>query len=252
MDDKINELTKKLDEVLRLLPPKDSSKTKILEFAEKLFIPVSLGILAFITSQAGNQISSAQLRLAEAQNNRQAIEAKDNLQTKYIELFYRDISSQDLKKQSAALSLLKLIQPEISKPLLDWASLNVKEELKAETRSIGKEINARIISVLSDYKIMLYFPNSKQNVSETAKNIQQTLVKYGLRENNIILNEKDNDFFQRLGYPTAYEVRYDPGVEDNPAELLISILKESYPSKQFTKRPIGSNTKNSISIFFIE
>jgi hypothetical protein len=71
-------------------------------------------------------------------------------------------------------------------------------------------------------------------------------------ECDLTLNQKDKSFFQRLGYPTAYEVRYDPGVENNAAELLTTILKESYPSKQFVKRPIGSGTKDSISIFFTE
>jgi hypothetical protein len=244
MTEQFDDLSKKIDQILNLLSQKESSKTKLVDFAEKLFIPIALGVLAFITSQAGNQISTAQLKLAEAQNARQVIEAKDNLQTKYIELFYKDISSQDLKKQSAALSLLRLIQPEIAKPLLDWASLNVK--------SIRKEINAQILSVLRNYEIVLYFSGNQPNLLTTAKNIQQSLIKYGLRENKITLNQKDKSFFQRLGYPTAYEVRYDPGVENNAAELLTTILKESYPSKQFVKRPIGSGTKDSISIFFTE
>ena len=117
---------------------------------------------------------------------------------------------------------------------------------------VNKEINAQIISVLKNYEIVLYFLKDQRDLLETAEDIKKKLIDYGLRENKITLNKKDKSFFQQLGYPTAYEVRYDPGVENNAADLLTTILKESNPSKQFVKRPIGSGTKNSLSIFFTE
>lgn len=255
MSEQLDELNEKLDKILSNLSKKDSSIKK-LDILEKLLIPVLLGFLAFITNRAGNQISAAQLelskaqlKLAEAQNVRQESEAKNNLQTKYIELFYKEISSQDAKKQEYALSFLKLISPDAATPLLSWAAIYVKPEVKPQINAAKNEINFRI---LSSYEIILYFLENNQDLLKSAQDIKQSLVKYGLRENQIKLDQKDDAFFQKLGYPTGYEIRYDRGSEDNAAQLLENILKSAYPSKQFVKRGIGSSTKNSISIFFIQ
>jgi hypothetical protein len=256
MSEESDNLNEKLDKILSKLPKENLSKTKILEVLEKLLIPVLLGILAFITNRAGNQISEAQLelsrsqlKLAEAQNARQESEARSNLQTKYIELFYKEISSQDAKKQEYALSFLKLISPDVAAPLLGWATIYVKPEVQPQVNTARNEINSRI---LSSYEIVLYFPENNQDSLKSAQDIKRSLLEYGLGENQVKLEKKDDTFFQRLGYPKGYEIRYDKGSEEDAAQLLESILKRAYPSKQFVKLGIGSGTMNSISIFFTQ
>lgn len=256
MSENSDNLNKKLDEILNKLSKDNSSNLKPLEILEKLLIPVLLGILAFATNHAGNQISEAQLelsrsqlKLAEAQNARQDSESKSNLQAKYIELFYKDISSQDVEKQKSALSFLKLISSEAAAPLLDWATINVKTEVESQVKTARREINSRI---LSDYKIVIFFPENNEKLLQTAQSIKQSLVDYGLVENQVGLEEKNAAFFNSLGYPKGYEIRYDSGKEDEAAKLLENILKKSYPSKQFIRLGIGSGTIKSISIFFVQ
>jgi hypothetical protein len=256
MSEESDHLNEKLDKILSKLPKEDSSKANILEVLEKLLIPILLGILAFITNRAGNQISEAQLKLSEsqlalakAQNTRQESEAKSNLQTKYIELFYKDISSEDAKKQEYALSFLKLISPDVAAPLLSWATTYVKPEVKSQVNTARNEISSRI---LSSYEIVLYFPENNQDSLKSAQDIKRILIEYGLGENQIKLEKRDETFFQRLGYPKGYEIRYDKGSEEDAAQLLENILKMAYPSKQFVKLGIGSGTINSMSIFFTQ
>ncbi|ALF52025.1 hypothetical protein ACX27_02820 [Nostoc piscinale CENA21] len=249
-DEKIDKIIAHLNHLESQIKPKESKFSKVVETVEKLMIPIALGVLAFITSQAANQISQAQLELAQSQSASQDAEFKDNLQVKYIEIFYRDMSSTDKTKKKSALSLLTLMKPEIAKPLLDWAKLNIPEELQGDAKSVAKNINNEIVNILGKYMINIYYINNDSSLSNVAQNIKDALTKYGLKADRIVLNNKGEDFFRALGYPTAYEIRYDPGSEDNAAELLTKVLQENYSaSKPFIKRPIGSGTKNSISIF---
>jgi len=252
MNEKPEEINEKLDKILSDLPKKESSQIKVVELLENLLIPILLGVLAFITSDAGNKISKSQLELAKSQENRQVEESKSNLQIKYIELFYSDITSGEIQKQKNALSLLTLISTNQADPLLKWASTFVKPEAKGQIDIARNEINSRIVSILSNYEIMIYFLENNQDLLKSAQEIKQKLVDYGLTENQVRLEKKDDSFFQNLGYPTGYEIRYDQGIEDKEAELLESILTGALPSKQFIKRGIGSGTKNSISIFFVK
>ncbi|HAC63424.1 MAG TPA: hypothetical protein DCF68_07755 [Cyanothece sp. UBA12306] len=75
MAGKINELNnkqnnvaeEKLDKILSIVSKEKSLTTKILEFSDKLFVPILLGILTYVTSVAGNKISEAQNEIAKSQ-----------------------------------------------------------------------------------------------------------------------------------------------------------------------------------------
>ena len=88
---------------------------------EKLLVPIFLGVLAFFTASSGNKISKQQTQLIEFQNARDAEDSKRQLELKYLELFYQDISSSDPDKQTKAIGLLSLMNPELGVQLSKWA-----------------------------------------------------------------------------------------------------------------------------------
>ena len=87
---------------------------------EKLIVPAFLGLLAFYTASSGNKISQQQTQLIEFQNAKDAEDSKRQLELKYLELFYQDISSTDPEKQTKAIGLLSLMNPDLGQQLSDW------------------------------------------------------------------------------------------------------------------------------------
>jgi hypothetical protein len=87
---------------------------------EKLIVPLFLGILAFYTASSGNKISQQQTQMIEFQNARDAEDSKRQLELKYLELFYQDISSADPDKQTKAIGLLSLMNPDLGQQLSNW------------------------------------------------------------------------------------------------------------------------------------
>ena len=113
---------------------------------EKLIVPVFLGILAFYTARSGNKISQQQTQLIEFQNAKDAEDSKRQLELKYLELFYQDISSTDPDKQTKAIGLLSLMNPELGQQLSNWVkeyvTLNPQSKARIErldNRLSGKE-----------------------------------------------------------------------------------------------------------------
>ena len=93
---------------------------KFFTILEKLIVPAFLGILAFYTASSGNKISQQQTQLIEFQNARDAEDSKRQLELKYLELFYQDISSTDPEKQTKAIGLLSLMNPGLGQQLSNW------------------------------------------------------------------------------------------------------------------------------------
>jgi len=93
---------------------------KFFTVAEKLIVPAFLGLLAFYTASSGNKISQQQTQLIEFQNARDAEDSKRQMELKYLELFYQDISSSDPEKQTKAIGLLSLMNPDLGQQLSNW------------------------------------------------------------------------------------------------------------------------------------
>jgi hypothetical protein len=93
---------------------------KFFTIAEKLIVPAFLGLLAFYTASSGNKISEQQTQLIEFQNARDAEDSKRQMELKYLELFYQDISSSDPEKQTKAIGLLSLMNPDLGQQLSNW------------------------------------------------------------------------------------------------------------------------------------
>jgi hypothetical protein len=250
---KIEEILTRLEKLELHSQEKKSKLSKALEILEKVLLPLTLGLLAFVTNKASVDISKDQFRLADKQSRdqleRQKEESRTNVQQKYIELFYEDIKSDDPKAQLKALSLLSLMDLEVGKKIADWVNT-----LKSTTPEVRKQ--AAIVSVdikkfgrLNTYKINIYPENNRKDLLEAANTIKSKLIEYGFRTEQVNIQQEPESFFERLGKPNGYEIRYDLGSEEQEANKLESILKEVYPSQKFIQLPIGSNSRNTLSIF---
>lgn len=248
MNDKIDDILIRIGKIENYLRPRTSMLSIIFKFIGKLLTPIALGIFAFIADQASNKISNAQLELARRQDVRQEAEFKNNLQLKYIEVFYKEITSHSVEKQLAALSLLRLMEPELGTVLANWVESNSKisPEIRAKTESIARDIAT--FGVLNNYKIGIYFRNNRPDLSRSANEIRNKLVKYGFN-GQIKLYKRDDSFFQEVIPPTTYEIRYEPDYEADAADRLETILNEVYPSKRFRKQAVEGRTINFISLF---
>ena len=242
MNQKTDEYDIKLDKILDILSKKKSLITKIIEFSEKLFIPIFLGILAYVTSQAGNKISEAQneiarsqLRLAKAQNT-------ENLQAKYIELFYQEIASQDVQKQRYALSFLKVIELDAASPLLDWAENNVEPGAKPQVNAARKDVISRLrLQELNKYKVQIFFNENRAEQKEISLEIQNALRNAGVRS---IIEVKP-----QLDRASSDQIRYFPENETEVAKTLQDILNNIYTRRKFNLQKVNTPSPGSVSIF---
>jgi hypothetical protein len=107
---------------------------KFFTVLEKLIVPAFLGLLAFYTASSGNKISEQQTQLIEFQNARDAEDSKRQMELKYLELFYQDISSTDPDKQTKAIGLLSLMNPDLGQQLSNWVKEYVTLEPQARAR----------------------------------------------------------------------------------------------------------------------
>lgn len=112
---------------------------------EKLLVPLFLGILAFFTASSGNKISKQQTQLIEFQNARDAEDSKRQLELKYLELFYQDISSTDPEKQTKAIGLLSLMNPDLGQQLSTWVKeyVTLIPETRARIERLDNQLSGR-------------------------------------------------------------------------------------------------------------
>jgi len=116
---------------------------KLLTILEKLIVPAFLGLLAFYTASSGNKISEQQTQLIEFQNARDAEDSKRQMELKYLELFYQDISSADPDKQTKAIGLLSLMNPDLGQQLSTWVKdyVTLTPQTRARIEKIDNQLS---------------------------------------------------------------------------------------------------------------
>jgi hypothetical protein len=112
---------------------------------EKLVVPIFLGALAYFTASSGNKISEQQTQLIEFQNARDAEDSKRQMELKYLELFYQDISSTDPDKQTKAIGLLSLMNPDLGQQLSTWVKeyVTLIPETRARIERLDNQLSGR-------------------------------------------------------------------------------------------------------------
>ena len=134
MEDSSKEILARLRVIDEKLLHKETRYRRLLRLTEILVIPVMLGVLAFVTSQASNRISASHLELAEQQSKAREDEFNAALQAKYLELFHRDISSGKPGVQRSTLGLLRIMRPELASLMTSrvLADSTVEESVKKD------------------------------------------------------------------------------------------------------------------------
>lgn len=142
MEDKLDRL---LADIARLKQMFEADKTPAERFfwiLEKTLAPLAVAVLAFYGNAAADKMSAGQLALA-----RLSVEDKQNdfartLQSKYVELFYADITSGDPVRQGNALGLLRLMDPELALQLATFVATNpaASSAIKAQAEATGRQI----------------------------------------------------------------------------------------------------------------
>ena len=131
--------------------------------------------------------------------------------------------------------------------------LGVKEGEEKSTffiHYIGAESDRTSVErpTLNHYKIGIYFQEDREDHRKTAVKLKEDLNKRGAKS-TIQLYVRDDSFFQKVGFPKGFEIRYEKAWEDEAAEQLIDLLSEIYPDKKFSKHEVRNRTANFISIF---
>jgi len=139
---------------------------KFFTIAEKLIVPAFLGLLAFYTASSGNRISQQQTQLIEFQNARDAEDSKRQMELKYLELFYQDISSSDPEKQTKAIGLLSLMNPDLGQQLSNWVKEYVT--LMPQTRARIEKLDNQFSGNTAVYEPL--------NEAEKSPSVKQAII----------------------------------------------------------------------------
>lgn len=142
MDDKLDRL---LADIARLKQKLEADKTlaeRVFWIIEKMLAPLAMAVLAFYGNAAADKISTGQLALARLSVEDRKSEFSRTLQSKYVELFYADITSGDPARQGNALGLLRLMDPELALRLAAFVAANpaASPAIKAQAEATGRQI----------------------------------------------------------------------------------------------------------------
>ena len=157
---------------------------------EKLIVPIFLGVLVFVTTNTSNKIMSQQTGLIEIQNEHNIESSKRQLELKYLELFYNDINSDNLNKQSNAVGLLRLMNPELGLQLSRWIKMNIN--LTPKTKEKVEVIDRELMNIISAEELT----NKGINLAKRGK-IREAITNYNKA---IELNSYDFESYNYKGY----------------------------------------------------
>jgi uncharacterized protein YajQ (UPF0234 family) len=259
MDEKLKEILKQTTAIQDSLKVKAPSiSDRLLQILEKAFIPLAVASIAFFGNLAATKISEGQLALAKSAADDRKSEFQRTMQGKYLEMFYREITSGDSKQQANALGLLKLLDPSLANDVAAFVATSVqispkvKAEVQVETQRIQAAaqapVQARSSDVLSGFVIGIYFLSIDSAASAKASQIQRHL-KQKLPQNIVRLYPSNQDFMDYASPPNSLEVRYEDGIEDKQANRVVTLLKEAPLTLQAKLQTVGSTTPNFVSVF---
>lgn len=249
-DHDTSDLWRRLGAVETELASRRGSRPGYVDVADKLLIPVAVGLLAFATDCASRRTAEGQLALARAIEERQAAEAVEARQLKYVELFYRDIADPTPSKQMAAASLLSVLKPEYSRPLLRVIESNPAVSPEVRRQALGLVAVSSRFGPLINYRLAFFYPESDAASAAAATGVQSRLLQERF-PGEIALRPSTEAAIRALGFPHGNEIRYDRHYEEDPARELHQILKAYLPNAHFTLVPTDSGrTDNYMSLFF--
>jgi hypothetical protein len=215
---------------------------------EKLALPLALGLLTFMGARAANRVAGAQVQLAQATADASKLQFERSLQATYIQIFYTELNSGQVDRQRGALDLLSVVEPPIAAKLssLVARSPSVTADVKAVARRTADQVQR--IASLYGFTIEIFYVSSDAKAMSQAEEVKQAVLATGF-SGAIRLGGHPRAAFQRM-FPTArYEVRYEPGTEDNAARELQRVLNDAFPQLNFALTPVGNTSGSYLSVF---
>jgi hypothetical protein len=252
MSDRDESLEKRITALERRLDDK-SRPAPILQYLEKLLIPLTVALLALIANAAANRISAGQLALAQAQEERQQREALAQKQLKYMELVYPDLRNDDPQRQLWALGLLLRIDPESGRALADAVAdnPNTPEAVRQEARRVIRQITR--YGPLSQYVVNFLIPREerfKHRLPEPVRIYEYFLQQDGFEGK---VNHEPSDvlrYYGTFGESEKNYILYGGSLEEESAERLKSLLESLNGDYKFDLREVRWASPGVISVLF--
>lgn len=208
----------------------------LLSIFEKLVIPL---LLVFIGYQ--------QIKLNDLQEKRISEQSKSELEIKYLELFYQDITSKD--KQVKSIGLLSIMNEDLALKLVKNMVLS-NEEIPNEIKDkIPMELkNRAIIQSLNNYTIEFFYEQEPKKI-KSFEQISNLLNRSGFK--GVIKKTNLTDEFKlRLGLEKEHncQIRFDPQNETDFAIYLKDQIGKVYNNNNKVLKIVGRESPNYISI----
>ncbi|WP_420008396.1 hypothetical protein [Xanthomonas sacchari] len=142
MEDKLDRLLSDVARLKQALQTRKTPAERAFRLLEKMLAPLAMAVLAFYGNAAADKISAGQLALTKLSVEDKNREFARSLQSKYVELFYADITSGDPMRQGHALGLLRLMDPPLALQLAAFvaSSPTAPPALKAQAEATGRQI----------------------------------------------------------------------------------------------------------------
>ncbi|MDT0608019.1 tetratricopeptide repeat protein [Croceitalea rosinachiae] len=167
---------------------------KALKIAEKLLLPTILAIFVINSRETNNELISKQTELLAIQNKINEKYGQGQLDVKYLELFYIDMTSMDEEKKTASLGLLQVMNPELAKDLSAWTKNNITLD------SAGiKKINELDINIAQKQSNSL----KEQGISLHRQGKFRSAIE--IYRQALELNPKDYELYEYFGH-TNYKI----------------------------------------------
>ncbi|HEX8276466.1 MAG TPA: hypothetical protein VF615_27745 [Longimicrobiaceae bacterium] len=243
------ELAQRLAVLEAKLEARETRRARFLDVADRVLVPLAVALLAFATGWASYRTSAGQFALARAIEARQAREAVEARQLKYVELFYRDIADPAPARQMAAASLLSVLQPEYSRPLLRVIESNPALSAEVRRQALGQVAVSNRFGPLINYRIAIFYPTTEPNLRNAARIIQAKLAQERF-PGEVTLRPSTDQVLGSMRLPDGNEIRFDRHYEEEAARELQRVLNSYGPHFAFKLVPIDrGRTDNYISLF---
>ncbi|WP_369935366.1 hypothetical protein [Xanthomonas tesorieronis] len=146
MEDKLDRLLADIARLKQMLKADRTPAERFFWIMEKTLAPLAIAVLGFYGNAAADKISAGQLALARLSVEDKQEEFARTLQSKYVELFYADITSGDPVRQGNALGLLRLMDPELALQLATFATSNpaASSAIKAQAEATRRQIRSDV------------------------------------------------------------------------------------------------------------
>jgi len=135
VEDKLDRLLADIARLKQMLEADKTPAERLFWIMEKTLGPLAIAVLAFYGNAAADKISAGQLALARLSVQDKQNEFARTLQSKYVELFYADITSGDPDRQGNALGLLRLMDPQLALQLATFVASNPAASPAIRTRA---------------------------------------------------------------------------------------------------------------------